>query len=140
MILALACVSYAEPFRATGTLTLGTDDAQAPAVQLAADYGVARHVAVLGEVGVHADGHHAMGAGLAVFPVDGQWARLGFALVPELADPFGDPDSAYLRGKVGLRGSWLAFWGVGLAVRADAVMSAKRPLGWEWGAGLSVRM
>ncbi len=140
MILLLSSLALAEPFRATGTLTAGADDATTPAVQFAADYGVVRHVAVLGEVGIHADGHHGLGAGLAVYPLDGRWARLGFALVPELADPLGDPDDAYLRGRAGLRGSWLAFWGVGLAVRADAVMSAERPLGWEWGAGLSVRM
>lgn len=140
MILPLALTvasASAEPFRATATLTGGLADNVAN-VDLAADYGVVRHLAVTGEVGLRADGGHSLGAGVLVFPVDARWGRVGIALIPEVGDPFTSDGS--LRGRVGVRGSWLAFWGVGLGARADVILSPTTAPILDWGLGLTLRM
>lgn len=132
----LSAFALAEPYRATLSLAAGTAG-ETPAFTAAIDYGVHRHLALGAEGGLRLDGSHSLGAGLLVLPWDGRWARAGLALVPELADPFGE---ARFRGRAGLRAGWLALWGVGLTVRADLLLGPEDPLAWEWGAGLSLRM
>lgn len=129
--------AHAEPFRATATLTGGLADNIAN-VDLASDYGIVRHFAVTGEVGLRADGGHSLGAGALIFPVDARWGRLGIALIPEIGDPF--TSDGKMQGRVGVRGSWLAFWGVGLGARADVVLSPTAAPILDWGLGLSMRM
>ncbi len=132
-----AASALAEPFRATATLTGGLADNVAN-VDLAADYGVVRHLAVTGEVGLRADGGHSLGGGALVFPVDARWGRVGIALIPEIGDPF--TSDGNLRGRVGVRGSWLAFWGVGVGARADVILSPTEAPFLDWGLGLTMRM
>lgn len=132
----LATLAFAEPFRTTGTLTLGVDGL-VPAAHGALDYGVTRHVALLGEGSVDRDLHVTAAGGLLVLPVDGEWVRAGVALMPEVADVAGDPA---LRVRGGARAGWLMFWGLGLAGRVDVAWAPGLAPELQAGIGISVRM
>lgn len=115
-----------------------------PVVWGSLDYGVVRRFALTGEAGLGGRGG-AVAGGLLFEPVDTKWWRVGVAAMPELG--FGTVRLIHvqrkdleLRGRVGLRVDWLAFWGLSFTARADHVF----PLGsagWtELGAGLAVRL
>lgn len=137
MILLLITTAFAEPFRATATVT-GGQSAGVPELNLSADYGVFHHLSVVGEFGIRTDTGHHLGAGIVLLPFDGRWGRLGVTLIPEMEDPF--TAEPRMCGRVGLRGNWLAFWGVGLSGRGDVVLSADRAPELDWGLGFSLRM
>lgn len=135
----LSALAHAEPNRATATFSAGVDGT-VPAIHGAVDYGIIRHFAVEGEVGIGFRGAGTTGSiagGLLILPVDGQWVRLGVAVMPELHDALGRPRAA---ARAGLRAGWLMFWGVGLQGRLDVVLPMAQAPELQGALGLSVRM
>jgi hypothetical protein len=151
MILLLASLAFAAPGRTHAGLNVGVAGVaglDAPTshavVRGAIDYGLIRHVACTGELGLGGQGTSVAG-GLLFEPVDSKWLRVGVALMPDfgLSELNGSAPSVHdveTRGRVGLRLDWLAFWGLSFTARVDRVAPLDGA-GWtEIAGGIAVRM
>ena len=157
-------VAQADPGRVVAGATVGGSPQHGLALRGSLDYGAVPHLTITGELGnVPGESAAAMGLGVLASPLDGQWWRVGIAVIPELmlpvtlpvggerfalghaAEPLpGLPTGVLdttLALRSGLRVNWLAFWGLTVSARADWSQPLDGQRGWaEIGAGLAVRL
>ena len=137
MIVLLSLV-LADPGRTTSGLSVGSDG-EAWHLRGHLDHGLTRRLTLVGESSLDPRWVRTAG-GLHLELVDTRWWRLGVAGMPELGlERDVALDAPELGGRVGVRGSWLAFWGLSFTGRIDAVGTAEGAWG-EVGMGLAVRL
>jgi hypothetical protein len=163
LLLALG-VAQADPGRVVAGATVGGSPQHGLVLRGSLDYGAVPHLTFTGELGnVPGASAAAMGLGVLAAPLDGQWWRIGVAVIPELMLPVTLPagDERFALGRAaeplpglrtgvldttlavrgGLRVNWLAFWGLTVSARADWSQPLDGERGWaELGAGLAVRL
>lgn len=142
-MIALWALALADPGRTTSGLSLGSDG-EAWHVRGHLEHGVTRWWTLAGESALE-ETRVSTAAGVHLELVDTRWWRLGVAALPELVveraawiEPLRPPPPE-LGARLGLRGSWLAFWGLSFTARVDGTVGGGPP-GVEAGAGLAVRL
>jgi hypothetical protein len=144
----LALAAFAEPGRTVGGVALTTTGQEPVGARATLEYGITRRLSVHTEAGV-LGGALSAGLGPRFDVVRGTWVRLGVHGMPEVVLPLGPREvfglplvgRSRLVGRVGLRGSWLAFWGLSITGHGDWIQPVDGAPGHaQLGAGLSVRM
>ncbi len=133
-------LALADPGRTTAGLSLGSDGEVVHA-RGHLEHGLTRRLTLTGESSLDPTWLRT-GAGVHLELVDARWWRLGVAVVPELGverTELATLPLPELGARVGVRGAWLAFWGLSFTGRVDGVATGEAA--WiEAGAGLAVRL
>lgn len=133
---------YSQGFAETGRATaawFGTSPRSGFTVRGGVDYGAVRRLSLAAEAGWGGPAA-TLSAGVRLDAIDGHWWRVGAVVLPGIAVSGADHASPTGVLDVGLRASWLAFWGLSFVGRVDRLETVDGS-GWtEIGGGLGVRL